>query len=72
MRRKYGGRRAGTKRSTGTGRGARRLPYAVPQRIPDPALSAAPAALLCMSTAPDRATADRIARALVDERLPRA
>jgi periplasmic divalent cation tolerance protein len=41
----------------------------VPQRIPDPALSAAPAALLCISTAPDRATAERIARTLVDERL---
>lgn len=31
-------------------------------------MSAAPA-LICLSTCPDRATADRIARTLVDERL---
>lgn len=48
---------------------ARRLPYAVPAAKPsEPVLSAAPA-LLCLSTCPDRAVADRIARALVDERL---
>ena len=32
-------------------------------------MSAAPTTLLCISTAPDRATAERIARTLVDERL---
>lgn len=39
-----------------------------PAATPEPTLTAAPA-LLCLSNCPDRASADRIARDLVDRRL---